>query len=662
MSTPFATTIYLCKNCPLVEGDCRTWDFDSQEDKLYALTSGLSLQFGDVSTFTNYSRLPTESGIVHSFRLAIAPFQDDGSNNLAFNYMAFENDSYSDASPTLFFAFIRNIAYVNDNTIEVSYVVDDFMTYENYLSITSAYVERMHEPDKLFGNLVAESDLPTFGTYTAPLPLPHDIFADDLTAKESYMLLLERGLAPTIAKYLEDDETNTYDGVYIYGVPSYLDGKVYDVTPYRDIQGNALQYDVVFVVETGSQSGSTQMGLFLNLLQANQKLAGVYSVSLLPTNSYQIIEFNRFERNGAKTRYIYRLLSSLDFANYTGNPEAVSTLTCDLTISRTSDIPYQYGALFSGSELYGVKNFKCLTSPFTKVVGIIDGEQVEFLPEKLLTPDSTFNFSCGFKKQFQFFPSQSSVTTPKDYVTKNVPPASKSRTIEYYPSQAIGIETVVSVPFSVDSYGEYAYTSKSANATLKSAKLTSSAINFSSSMVGTVGSSVVDFVKGDKVGGIANLITGPITAGLSYADSVQSVTAQFSAMEKRAANAIDRSVTGHAEGEANRLLRKNDLLCFSTLDFAELKLIDDFFSLYGYARNETISNPDWKGSRPYFNFFKATSISFGGCSLIPARAVLELKKRFQDGIMSIRTSKSAPRLAVFESPLGFAGVNIERTS
>lgn len=64
------------------------------------------------------------------------------------NYMAFQNPDYDNK---WFFAWIDDIRYVNDGTTEISYTIDAWSTWFDYLSVTSSFVIREHVQDDTRG-------------------------------------------------------------------------------------------------------------------------------------------------------------------------------------------------------------------------------------------------------------------------------------------------------------------------------------------------------------------------------------------------------------------------------------------------------------------------------------------------------------------------------
>lgn len=66
---------------------------------------------------------------------------DNANRLLTYNYLAWKNIR-SDGIQMWFFAFVTNIGYVNENCTEVSYVIDNYMTWFGFTRLGACYVDR----------------------------------------------------------------------------------------------------------------------------------------------------------------------------------------------------------------------------------------------------------------------------------------------------------------------------------------------------------------------------------------------------------------------------------------------------------------------------------------------------------------------------------------
>lgn len=67
---------------------------------------------------------------------------------LQYNYVAYQNDNYSDK---WFYAFITGMNYLNDNVTEISITTDTFQTWQFELEYKPCYVEREHTKNDAIG-------------------------------------------------------------------------------------------------------------------------------------------------------------------------------------------------------------------------------------------------------------------------------------------------------------------------------------------------------------------------------------------------------------------------------------------------------------------------------------------------------------------------------
>lgn len=676
MAREFNTTIWLCQNCPLQEGDARTWFYnaDDYDEKIEEILTNNNIPlFGEIQKIENYARMPTESGVIHRVSIGISPEQGNAENHMSYNYMIFQNNSYVETgdTPKRFFAFIRNTKYVNENTVEYTYVIDDLQTYQKDMTITSAYVQREHaEVDTMFGNLTAEPDLPSSGSYTSPCIANDNLFGDGDNQKEAYMVLMERSAMITISTLLHNahniSSSFDIDGIYFYAYATFLaSGDVNTVRPHNSIQGYPCNYGIIFITNQPSSNGNA----IANFLEkAQEYTTAIYDIIVLPTGSYRVVEENL---QNSTSHFVSSLQAPFSMLKRTINTSRRGVLdTGPQILQYESKIPYATQKIYPNVAQSGVINLKCLTYPYTKCTMVIDGQEIDMKPEKLFKWNGS-NALYQLEKRIQLYPSPSSVITPLNYYSGEIPP-DKSEVGYYNISQMTGQETTETIPFTVDSYSEYAYTNKAANATLKSSKETSAALSFASSLVSSVGSgaqnvtqSAVQMAQGKVVSGATGLATAgigtatsAITAGLNYHDSLQSLKAQFKAEEQRARDSVDRYHAGQTQGKLNVEWRYTDRLQITTYDITQLKIIDTYFSLFGYSVNTTKNNPKYAATRPFFNFFKATQLMIRG--KIPPKAIEQIKLRISDGVLFVNAFNSTSKTAVlyvFDNPLEYASQN-----
>lgn len=109
------------------------------------------------------------------------------SNDLSFdeliryNYCAYRNDSYSDR---VFYAFVRNIRYINDGMAEITIETDAFQTWQFDIDYKSSFIEREHVTDDTIGKHTIPEGLET-GPYMYQKQSKNSNFGDTWVENDS---------------------------------------------------------------------------------------------------------------------------------------------------------------------------------------------------------------------------------------------------------------------------------------------------------------------------------------------------------------------------------------------------------------------------------------------------------------------------------------------
>lgn len=119
-------------------------NFNSQ----WAWFSSLPRLFLDDATFQRKDgviRFPTNNQITY----------DD---LIQYNYCTYKNENYG---PKVFFAFIKNIRYINDGMCEIEIKLDPWQTWQNDIIFKKSFVEREHVRDDTVGKHTVPEGLET---------------------------------------------------------------------------------------------------------------------------------------------------------------------------------------------------------------------------------------------------------------------------------------------------------------------------------------------------------------------------------------------------------------------------------------------------------------------------------------------------------------------
>lgn len=144
------TVVYVCKNVPLDDTYTDTRWFDSAGEQA-GFFQGLAVKIYRDMTYQRVN-----NGIAQP-RVALTCRVPDIADNLYdCNYMMFQNSNYGDK---WFYAFIKQVNYINPNNTELVYEIDYLQTFMFQLKIKASFVEREHATaaeDKAFANLTPE--------------------------------------------------------------------------------------------------------------------------------------------------------------------------------------------------------------------------------------------------------------------------------------------------------------------------------------------------------------------------------------------------------------------------------------------------------------------------------------------------------------------------
>lgn len=138
--------VWICRGVPLDSRLKYTYRPSSKDD-----------QFSAFSAYSAY-HLTSQSYIRHSnntIRVALAP-----DLLLTCNYMMFRNTSFGNK---IFYAFITDVEYVNNETSLITYSIDNIQTYFFDVSFNASYVEREHSITDNIGDSITPEPVITSG-------------------------------------------------------------------------------------------------------------------------------------------------------------------------------------------------------------------------------------------------------------------------------------------------------------------------------------------------------------------------------------------------------------------------------------------------------------------------------------------------------------------
>lgn len=144
------------------------------------------------------------------------------------NYMAFTNISYEDK---VFYAFIKELKYINDNVTEIIYEIDPLQTWMFDYQVGECFVEREHSADDAIGaNLIPENlatgEYDYHYCYASSQDVVPTIFASDL--KDLCVVIFA-----TIDEDYNPAQSGDFDGKMYSGLyPVYKVGQIATPNPF----------------------------------------------------------------------------------------------------------------------------------------------------------------------------------------------------------------------------------------------------------------------------------------------------------------------------------------------------------------------------------------------------------------------------------------------
>lgn len=135
------TTIYVCKGIPCDSNYTYTLHFDSESQQLQYFMSKVYLTFSSLT----YQRTERNTCKVE------ANYYD----LIGCDYMFFQNTNYGEK---YFYAFIKRIRYINDNTVEIDYSIDVIQTWQHIWQIKKCTVIRNHTVTDYIGDNITNEN------------------------------------------------------------------------------------------------------------------------------------------------------------------------------------------------------------------------------------------------------------------------------------------------------------------------------------------------------------------------------------------------------------------------------------------------------------------------------------------------------------------------
>ena len=317
------STIKLIKNCPLDCDYTHTILFthpSKQKEYFYSTLSGFN--------FVKHSYQRYADGVI----VVAKPIDE----LYECNYLMFQNTNYS---AKWFYAFIKDMEYVNENGTKIYYELDVMQSYLFEVEPRTCFVEREHsKTDNIGDNLVGENlyfGEYVYGDWEQPVdntdvdnPLYMWQTSTVLVFNTSFLsTVLNKWSGLSAYHYESSLYSGVYQGVSFFVIPTYLGGEIVDMVN-----------DIISSVDFLSFGGY---------------VCGFMIPQMFVPNTHGIPELTNINR-----RYLFRLGRPTNLDGYTPRNKKLFTYpyVCgELTNKRGSvtEVKYEY------SDIPGVLHFYC---------------------------------------------------------------------------------------------------------------------------------------------------------------------------------------------------------------------------------------------------------------------------------------------------------------
>lgn len=627
------SSICLIKGCPCDRSYNNTLYFESKREQWTYMRTKI------VHTYTNQYYQRYERGFLR--------IEENAENLYEVNYMFFSNDrNFNPAGPPtdnqkVFYCFVDNIEYINENCTEIHYTIDIMQTYMFDYSLGNCLVDREHSiTDNLFENLVPEPVTCTEFEYRElnNISLPKMGRTGEIYTANLYSILIEYmpnthcivGITTHLANTDPNDASNylSAESMIINWAPIESTLGSNDVYTQGEVRNNnycGTRYAFVDIPPQGTTSASlTQqyMARILREMLGTGSDRGTYVFALEGLNS---IFSNKGQRAAiVNITIVPRLFNSM--------PDQISTPYYNLRDAYTptfiSTISINKPTSFSSTYLssnYTPKNKKMLSYPFSSILVTNDnGDERQYLWEEF------------YDKNYRFRLQGVNVSTPSAVLT---PVAYRGRDID------IGKLSVQCTDFPTAKWTEDSYLSYIAQN--KNAILMQGANAIASTIMGSVGSfqrtgSVREYLGGNtettssvntkfrrnRAGDITSIkrTVGDTTKFIDRRLSIQENmygyvpnipeaiggASSLADIGVKLADTIASPDPAYGSTNYSAIRSVNNLYGFKIIEqfprIESAKRIDNYFTLFGYAVDDVkvpnIKSQPKSSLRPHWNYIK----------------------------------------------------------
>ena len=549
-------TIVLCRQIPLDRQHNNTVDFAD------ASTQAAAIRVYEKTEFDDYS-------YIGDGRVMVQAARDD---IIMCNYMMYRNSGFSNK---WFYAFITEINYVNPDTSEIVFEIDNMQTYMFDYQLQRCYVEREHSVTDYIGENLIPENLET-GEYVESALTPMFDYSD-----LAIVILTSQQVG-------WDDQGGGY----------YISSDMSRIAKYGGIVSGLSMY-ICVNDSTSGQSAITMAENFMNDLNSQGYGDSIYAIYMIPRS---LINERGIVRVGGTPKYVL---------TYSGAVPAQS-----VTISRDN------GAFSYGGTTYTPKNKKLHTYPYKLLyLTTLDGNSAEYRYEFFS------NANIVFWTRGDMGSGASVICAPYDY--KNGGGANFD--------EKIVLSGFANIACASDAW--QAYMAQNAN---------SNQLANLSSALSIVGGAAM--IAGGAVSSNPALAVSGATTAAGGISAIATLNGKINDIKAR-----PNHVHGTQGTEALNILElKNIYYAQKQITPEYAKIIDDYFSMFGYATHRVkIPNTN---SRPNWNYVKTVDCNIVATSSVndstgmDAQAMEDIKAIYNKGVTIWHTLAAVGHYEYSNSP------------
>ena len=573
-------------------------------DTTFSFYKGVNLSLNSIDTFyfANRSAQTTYFATKLSFTVAKCSYQRadigkvkvDKAYKYVYDcdYLSFKNTSYENKT---FYAFITGVEYIDDNTTIVYYVIDNVQTWLLDCTIPACYIERQHSTTDNFGDnmLLDPIDCGEYVTKEIMDNLSSDfvvvfqatfnvgLWASDFTTKQAPELQLKNGI---------------YDNASQWAVYANVSSNV--------ASDNSALSEILNAIYNGL--GGVTVDDFINIYMYPKAAialgSGTGNVYTVVGAVSQTTDLNK----------IFRVVGA-----YQSNDRAGQTIQLSQTLKVHP----------TTLDSYTPKNAKTLQYPYAVLhITNNDGSAIDLKYEKFRKPSDNSIVDAQLRLTGCTTGEGKVRLTPEQYLGVAETALDYDTAID---SSAFPTVSMVGDPYLIylaqnknriqNGYDQMLYSAAASIGGAAASDIQSVAMMYAGSQAGGGESSGIS----GKMAG-QNTLGAGVSSAITTFGKVQSLNAQFSDMAIAPATASGLSGIGLAFQNGKKLFT---VTC-KTVDRYHAKMIDDFYTMFGYPVR-SIQSPNLC-ARTKFTYIKTVGVIVKGSA--PELVKQDLENKLNNGL------------------------------